>query len=86
MSALGLIAEGRADRRARREIAEWMSGNLCRCGAYPNIVAAIAAAARSWTCSRSPFIVRRAMARRWRSPPRIPAPPSSPAAPTCCSC
>ena len=25
------------------EIREWMSGNLCRCGAYPNIVAAIAA-------------------------------------------
>ena len=29
------------------EIAEQMSGNLCRCGAYPNIVAAIAEAARS---------------------------------------
>ena len=23
------------------EIREWMSGNICRCGAYPNIVAAI---------------------------------------------
>ena len=39
MSALGLLAEGRAGSEA--EIAEQMSGNLCRCGAYPNIVAAI---------------------------------------------
>ena len=45
MSALGLIAEGRAT--SEGEIAEQMSGNLCRCGAYPNIVAAIAEAARS---------------------------------------
>ena len=45
MSALGLLAEGRAGSDA--EIAEQMSGNLCRCGAYPNIVAAIAETARS---------------------------------------
>jgi xanthine dehydrogenase YagT iron-sulfur-binding subunit len=45
MSALGLIAEGRAGSDA--EIAEQMSGNLCRCGAYPNIVDAIAETARS---------------------------------------
>ena len=38
-SAAGLIAEGRA--RAPDEIRELMSGNICRCGAYPNIVAAI---------------------------------------------
>ena len=38
-SAAGLIAEGRA--RTAAEIRELMSGNLCRCGAYPNIVAAI---------------------------------------------
>jgi xanthine dehydrogenase YagT iron-sulfur-binding subunit len=38
-SAVGLIAEGRA--RTADEIRELMSGNLCRCGAYPNIVAAI---------------------------------------------
>jgi len=38
-SAAGLIAEGRA--RTRDEIRELMSGNICRCGAYPNIVAAI---------------------------------------------
>lgn len=38
-SAAGLLAEGRA--REAGEIRELMSGNLCRCGAYPNIVAAI---------------------------------------------
>jgi len=39
MSAVALIAEGRAN--TRDEIREYMSGNLCRCGAYPNIVDAI---------------------------------------------
>jgi xanthine dehydrogenase YagT iron-sulfur-binding subunit len=38
-SAAGLIAEGKA--KTADEIRELMSGNLCRCGAYPNIVAAI---------------------------------------------
>ena len=38
-SAAGLIAEGKA--RTDDEIRELMSGNLCRCGAYPNILAAI---------------------------------------------
>jgi xanthine dehydrogenase YagT iron-sulfur-binding subunit len=38
-SAAGLIAEGRAN--TADEIRELMSGNICRCGAYPNIVAAI---------------------------------------------
>ena len=38
-SAAGLIAEGRA--RTADDIRELMSGNICRCGAYPNIVAAI---------------------------------------------
>jgi len=38
-SAIGLAHEGRADSRAA--IAEQMSGNLCRCGAYANIVAAV---------------------------------------------
>jgi xanthine dehydrogenase YagT iron-sulfur-binding subunit len=38
-SAIGLIAEGRA--RTADEIRELMSGNICRCGAYTNIVAAI---------------------------------------------
>jgi xanthine dehydrogenase YagT iron-sulfur-binding subunit len=39
MSAVALVEEGRA--RTPDEIREQMSGNLCRCGAYPNIVAAI---------------------------------------------
>jgi xanthine dehydrogenase YagT iron-sulfur-binding subunit len=43
MSAAGLLNEGRALDPAA--IAEAMSGNLCRCGAYPNIVDAIAAVA-----------------------------------------
>ena len=38
-SAAGLIAEGKA--RTPEQIRELMSGNICRCGAYPNIVAAI---------------------------------------------
>lgn len=38
-SAMGLLAEGRA--KSRDEIREFMSGNLCRCGAYPNILTAI---------------------------------------------
>ena len=38
-SAAGLIAEGRA--RTADEIRELMSGNICRCGAYPKILAAI---------------------------------------------
>ena len=43
MSAVALLEEGRA--RSDEEIREFMSGNLCRCGAYPNIVAAIREAA-----------------------------------------
>lgn len=38
-SGVALIQEGRA--RTRDEIREWMSGNICRCGAYTNIVDAI---------------------------------------------
>ena len=38
-SAVGLIAEGHA--KTADEIRELMSGNVCRCGCYPNIVAAI---------------------------------------------
>ena len=37
---------GRASTLDAAEIRERMSGNLCRCGAYPNIVAAIADVAR----------------------------------------
>jgi xanthine dehydrogenase YagT iron-sulfur-binding subunit len=39
-SGVALILEGRAS--SREEIREFMSGNICRCGAYPNIVDAIA--------------------------------------------
>jgi len=38
-SAAGLIAEGKA--KSADEIRELMSGNICRCGGYSNIVAAI---------------------------------------------
>ncbi|MFP6787938.1 (2Fe-2S)-binding protein [Pseudomonas sp. FW306-2-2C-D06B] len=38
-SAVGLVHEGHAD--SREAIREQMSGNLCRCGAYGNIVAAV---------------------------------------------
>ena len=43
MSAVGCIGEGHT--RSDSEIREYMSGNLCRCGAYPNIVQAIKQAA-----------------------------------------
>jgi xanthine dehydrogenase YagT iron-sulfur-binding subunit len=43
-SALGLMNEGRA--KTADDIRELMSGNICRCGAYPNIVAAIRQAAQ----------------------------------------
>ncbi len=43
-SALGLMNEGRA--KTADDIRELMSGNLCRCGAYPNILAAIQQVAR----------------------------------------
>ena len=39
VSAVALLQEGRAG--SDEEIREFMSGNLCRCGAYQNIVAAI---------------------------------------------
>jgi xanthine dehydrogenase YagT iron-sulfur-binding subunit len=39
MSAVALLEEGHAAND--EEIREWMSGNICRCAAYPNIRAAI---------------------------------------------
>ncbi len=45
MSGVGCIAEGHAGSPA--EIREWMSGNICRCGAYTNIVNAVATVARA---------------------------------------
>ena len=38
-SAVACVQEGHANNDD--EIREWMSGNICRCGAYPNILAAI---------------------------------------------
>ena len=38
-SAVALVEEGTA--ATRDEVREWMSGNLCRCGAYNNIVDAV---------------------------------------------
>jgi len=43
MSAVACIREGHAG--SDDEIREYMAGNLCRCGAYPNIVAAVRQAA-----------------------------------------
>ncbi|HXI14154.1 MAG TPA: 2Fe-2S iron-sulfur cluster-binding protein [Thermoanaerobaculia bacterium] len=43
-SAVACIAEGHT--RSDEEIREWMSGNICRCGAYTNIVAAVREAAK----------------------------------------
>jgi xanthine dehydrogenase YagT iron-sulfur-binding subunit len=45
MSAVACIKEGHADNDG--DIREYMSGNLCRCAAYPNIVAAIKQAKRA---------------------------------------
>nr|WP_236809410.1 (2Fe-2S)-binding protein [Amycolatopsis albispora] len=44
VSAVACVAEGHTGSDA--EIREWMSGNLCRCAAYQNIVAAVADAAK----------------------------------------
>jgi xanthine dehydrogenase YagT iron-sulfur-binding subunit len=39
MSAVALLTEPCGDRDD--DVREWMSGNICRCGAYPGIVAAV---------------------------------------------
>ena len=44
MSAVACIREGHA--RTREQIREWMSGNICRCSAYPQIVVAVEDAAQ----------------------------------------
>jgi xanthine dehydrogenase YagT iron-sulfur-binding subunit len=43
LSAIACIAEGHAGSEA--EVREWMSGNICRCAAYPQITAAVLDAA-----------------------------------------
>lgn len=45
MSAVACIQEGHAG--SDDEIREYMSGNICRCGAYPHIVSAVREAART---------------------------------------
>ena len=45
MAGVACISEGHAG--SAQEIRDWMSGNLCRCGAYDHIVAAIQDAARA---------------------------------------
>ncbi len=45
VSGVACIAEGHAG--SPDEIRAWMSGNICRCGAYPGIVAAVDQAARA---------------------------------------
>jgi xanthine dehydrogenase YagT iron-sulfur-binding subunit len=45
MSAVALLGEGHA--HTDDEVREEMSGNICRCGAYPNIVSAVQLARRS---------------------------------------
>src|SRR5450432_4720906 len=47
MSAVGLVSEGHA--HDEDDIRELMSGNICRCGAYPNIVTAIRRAQKEMT-------------------------------------
>jgi xanthine dehydrogenase YagT iron-sulfur-binding subunit len=51
-SAVGLLKEGRA--KTPEEIRELMSGNICRCGAYPNILAAIQQAMQVYERSARP--------------------------------
>jgi xanthine dehydrogenase YagT iron-sulfur-binding subunit len=51
MSAMTCIQEGHL--RTDADIRDYMSGNLCRCGAYPNIVAAVRAAAERMGLGRA---------------------------------
>ncbi|MFL5576348.1 MAG: (2Fe-2S)-binding protein [Gemmatimonadaceae bacterium] len=50
MAGVACIAEGHAG--SAQEIRDWMSGNVCRCGAYDHIVAAIQDAARVTSSAR----------------------------------
>ena len=45
MAGIACISEGHAG--SAQEVRDWMSGNVCRCGAYNNIVAAIQDAGRA---------------------------------------
>ena len=50
MAGVACIAEGHTG--SSQEIRDWMSGNVCRCGAYDHIVAAIQDAARATGAAR----------------------------------
>jgi len=52
MSAIGCIAEGHAE--TEDDIREYMSGNLCRCAAYPKIVQAVMQARPQMTNKQGP--------------------------------
>ena len=56
------------------EIRERMSGNICRCGAYPNIVAAVRASSSQRSHRMNPFTYQRAY--RPRRKPSTPSPPT----------
>ena len=75
------IAEGKA--KTADEIRELMSGNICRCGAYPNIVAAIQQVMAGGAGVMINFHYSRAndVADAVRQMSPIPRPSSSPAAP-----
>jgi aerobic-type carbon monoxide dehydrogenase small subunit (CoxS/CutS family) len=57
MSAVALLREGRAG--SDEEIREFMSGNLCRCGAYPSSRSSVTSSNVSrTTSSSSPYTMR----------------------------
>jgi aerobic-type carbon monoxide dehydrogenase small subunit (CoxS/CutS family) len=57
MSAVTLLREGRAG--SDEEIREFMSGNLCRCGAYPSSRSSVTSSNVSrTTSSSSPYTMR----------------------------
>ncbi len=58
MSAVACVAEGHAG--SAQEIQEFMSGNLCRCAAYPNIIAAVQQVQRAGSASPSTAVSERA--------------------------
>ena len=76
MSGIGCIAEGHAASAA--EIRFWMSGNICRCGAYSGIVAAITEISEK--LYMVPFTSKNPRPNMQPSPPRRQAAVTSPAA------
>ena len=61
MSGVGCIKEGHTGSPA--EIREWMSGNICRCGAYTNIVTAVAQRGPQRVAGRVPVPVLQGLRR-----------------------